>query len=462
MNIERDALAWFPILAKRHDAGAPRIARLRGYTNGAPPLPEMNKNTRASWESFQRKACLNLGGLIVTSAASRIRLAGIVIGEERGEAETRVRRIMRDNRFEAVLSDAVTWALTDGQAYLMNAVDEKGRAVITAESAEHVTVSVDPLRPWSPRAALKVWRDGDAERDYAYVWDGTNRVRFGRPIRDRKGIISRVHSNNWEIEDVTEVDGVPLVILQPQADGLGTFESHTDVIDRVHLGILNRLVTMALQAFKQRAIKGALPTHDEAGNPIDYDKEFDAAPGAIWQLPPGVDIWESPATAIDQLLNAERTNLRDLAAVTRTRLSSLNPEGANQSAEGAAAAKEGEISRVQGYLERMVPGVELVLVRALRSEDPDALEETDTVTVLFKPPQVISETERMAALVQAKGADVPWRTRMLSVGAYSADEVDRMEIERAMEQINMAAFELPATAPAPSGGPAAVPIPDAA
>lgn len=448
MTVQRDALAWLPILAKRHDEAAPRIALLRSYVNGNPPLPEMNTNTRESWQRFQRMACMDLGGLIVSSAANRIRLAGTVIGEERGEAEARVRRIMRNNRFEAVMADAINWALTDGRSYLMNAVDAEGNAVITAESAEHVTVTVDPLRPWSPRAALKVWRDVDAERDYAYVWDGANRAQFARPMRDSKGIITSVAGTSWELVDVAEVTGVPLVILDPTPNGMGCFEPHISVIDRVHMGLLNRMTIVAMQAFRQRALKGDLPEEDEDGNPIDYDKAFSAAPGAMWELPEGVDVWESSTTDIAQILVMSKDDLRDLSAVTRTRLSSLNPEGANQSAEGAAAAKDSEVKRTQSYLERITPTIELALVRALRMEAPELLDESETLTLLFKPLDDSIMTSRVAALVQAKGSDIPWRTRMLDVGGYSADEVDRMEIELAMEQLSAASLTPPAAPPA--------------
>lgn len=90
---------WLPILASKLDAemaGSDTrlgITQLREYANGKAPVPEGRKNLRESWESFQKKARTNYGGLAVETVASRIvplvvvalrsiatRRAGLVIG----------------------------------------------------------------------------------------------------------------------------------------------------------------------------------------------------------------------------------------------------------------------------------------------------------------------------------------------------------------------------------------------
>ncbi len=53
---------WLPILAKRLDGRQKRIAVNRSYANGNAPLPEMGKNTKATWVAFQKKARTNVGG----------------------------------------------------------------------------------------------------------------------------------------------------------------------------------------------------------------------------------------------------------------------------------------------------------------------------------------------------------------------------------------------------------------
>ncbi|MDJ0338257.1 hypothetical protein [Cryobacterium sp. PH31-O1] len=445
----RDAAAWFPILAARFDAAAPHIATLRSYMfedpNISPPLPEMGKNTKAAWSAFQKKACPALAPLIVSSAGDRIRYQGVVVGPEREETEKKVQRIIRDSYFEVTLGEAVHAALTDGESYLLTARGDDGKAVITAEDRRFCIVAADPIRPSAaPRAALKVWRDADQQADFAWVWDGTVRAMFSRPMADEKTVLTAISGGSWKLVGTVEVGAVPFVVIRPAANGQGSFEPHLSTIDRVYHGLLNRLVSAAMQAFQQRYLKGNLPTADDDGNEIDYSAIFENSPGALWDLPEGVDLAQLAQTDIRPMLDASKDDLRDLSAVARTPLAALNPgDGANQSAEGAQAAKDSLIFRVSAYLDRIRPAVELALVRALRIEDPTALADGESITILFSPPQRISEYEKFQALVLAKSADVPFVSRMLTVGGYSAAEVERMEAERLDEQMTLAAITAP-------------------
>jgi hypothetical protein len=80
-------------------------------------------------------------------------------------------------------------------------------------------------------------------------------------------------------------------------NGVGEFEPHLDVLDRINHMILQRMVIATMQAFRQRAIKGDtedMPDKDpETGEEIDYDDIFAADPGALWRLPKVRDMWES-------------------------------------------------------------------------------------------------------------------------------------------------------------------------
>jgi hypothetical protein len=430
---------WLPVLTKRLDAERPRIDRLRSYTNGDAPLPEAGPNIRAAWSSFQRKARHNVGELIVEAPAERIICNQLVVAGTTGD-NNEARRIWVENRMAVALGDTVRDMLTVGTGYMIIGT-ANGRPVITSEKPEYVYAATDPLRPWIARAVVKVWRDVDAEADYAYVWANGVKQRYWRPMYDdpsaqTKALISKA-SGNWKpAEGEPETyQGTPPVVVFQNHDGTGEFEPHTDGIDRINKETLDRLVTQAMQAFRQRFLEGGLPKNDpETGEPIDYAAIFVPAPGAVWDLPEGVTLKETQESAqsIMSMLAAEKDDFRNLAAETRTPLPMLVPEGANQSAAGAEAAKEGLVMKTKDRIERIKPAGSEVMTRAMKVLNPDF---DSTVELGFADPTFVTFAEKHEANVKAKAGDVPWRKRMIDILGYSADEVDEMQVEREEEQL---------------------------
>lgn len=422
---------WLPLLLKRLDDRAPRVRELRSYVNGNAPLPEMGKNTKEAWLKFQSKARTNWGELVVEALAERCVFSGVSVGGAPND-DDRARRIVRENRLGIQIGDLARDMFTTSIAYVIVGRDSFGRPVITAESPEYVYAAVDPLMPWRARAAVKVWRDIDQGSDYAYVWANGQKVKYSRPIYgDDDAPILIASGDGWESVAVESYSGPLPVFVFENHGGTGEFETHTDLIDRINLDILQRLVTVAMQAFKQRWLKGGLPSSSEDDD-TDWAKVFEPAPGALWDLPEGVDIGESQdaAQGILAMLAAEKDDIRDFAAVTRTPIATLLPDAANQSAEGAAFAREGLVFKAKDRIQRLIVGLNEVLTAAIKVEDPSF---SESVEVSFAPAEHVSLTEKSAAAVQAQAAGVPWRTRMLTIYGFPADVVDQMEQERATE-----------------------------
>ena len=446
---------WLTVLAKRMDQRAPLIAKRRRYVNGDADLPEMGANTRASWEAFQRKARTNYGGLAVGSLANRIRPLSVTVGDGTDvEPMAAARRVWRDNRMPVQIADAVWDALGCGVGYLAAGMDGGG-AVITREVPEMFIAAPDPLRPWRARASLKVWRDVDAGQDFAQVTIPGAMQAFARPSA-WEGVTLRIASGGWTAQgDPVMFDGpVPVAVLEGR-DARGLIEPHFDVIDRINVGKLNRLVTTAMQAYRQRALKKdkdapPLPEKDQSGNTIDYEKVFAPAPGALWDLPEGVDVWESQGFDIRPLLEGEKSDARDFAAVTQTPISVFIPDGQNQSAEGAFTAKEGQIFLAEDLIARFQPAVDSIMVRALLIEGVDL--GGQTVETHFQKPAHVSLSERYAAAAQAKAAGESWKSIARNILGYSPEQIAQDAADRAEEQLAAATFAFAASpmTPAPA------------
>ena len=439
---------WMPVLTKRLDTRRPRVDLLRSYANGHAPMPEMGANTRAAWIEFQKKATTNYGGLAVEALANRIVPNGITIGSDpESEAVLTARRIWRDNYLDIAIAEAVRDYLTCSVGYLVVGQDQDGPR-ITREAPEQFYAAPDPLHRWKARAAIKVWRDLDAGEDYAYVWTEGQGQLFSRSSRYESGLLIAKSSGDWIVLGEPDVyDGRPPVVIMERLGGVGFFEPHTDVIDRINLGKLNRLVISAMQAFRQRALRAAdgmaLPDKDPDGNDIDYKTMFEPAPGALWELPEGIDVWESQSADIRPLLDGEKNDLRDFAAVLQLPIAALIPSGENQSAEGAANAKEGLYFQARNEIARLRIGVQVALVLALGVAGVDLADQT--LSVEFAPPDRTSMSERYAAAAAAAAAGQSRKSIMRDILGMSPDQIAQEEADRADEQLSNLVFAQQAT-----------------
>lgn len=445
---------WRAFLTERMDRARPRIDRLRSYTNGNAPLPEMGPNLRRSWEAFQRRALANSGALIVDSLVERLVPNGILVGETPdGPLAVQARRIWRDNRLDVAFKDAARDAATLGLGYLLVTAGEDGEAVVTREMPEQFYAEPDPLRPWKALAALKVWRSVSEGTDTMVMWADGTCTRWTRSCyNDRRQLIERVQGD-WTLVAVGAYDGAPPVVVLENKDRTGEFEAHTGLIDRINTGILYRLVTMAMQTYRQRAIRTpaegpGLPATDEQGDAVDYQEIFEPGPGALWELPPGVEIWESQTVDLTPMLTAVKDDWRELAGETHTPLSAMLPDAANQSASGAEQPTRQLVFKAEDRILRFKPALAVMLVRALQVEGADLAGATVTVEVKFAPPATVSMTERYAAAAQARAAGEALETIQENILGYSPEQIAQDKQRRAEEQLALS-LGLQAASPRP-------------
>lgn len=425
---------YLPILLTALGERLPEVKLSRRYADGDAPLPEMGSNLRESWKAFQRKARTNLGGRTCESLAGRIIPLGVRVGDNSGAAADYARRYFRDNRLGLVFGDAIWDALVTGYGYVLTQ-DVDGRPVPTHERPEQMITIPDPLQPWRSLAAVKAWRDKIKGVDYATVWVPGLEQRFVRDSKSSFGSFRSLNADGWSaVGETLEFEGgVPVQVLEND-HGVGEVTPHRDIIDRINLGKLQRLVTVAMQAYKQRVVEG-LPEPDEE-DPVDYGKVFDPAPGAIWDLPEGAKLTElsDGAAGIQAMLQGEVADVREYCGVTGTPMSNFLSDAQNQSAEGAMNAKEAEISKAQKRIELFRPAFEGAILDGLRVMGVDAGE---TIEVEFAPTAFVSFGERAAAANLAKSAGMPTRWIARNIWGQSADQVREIETDIAFEQLTL-------------------------
>jgi len=197
--------------------------------------------------------------------------------------------------------------------------------------------------------------------------------------------------------------------------------------------ILQRLIIATTAAFKQKWVKGDFPTQDPDGNEIDYNGLFEAGPGAMWILPPDAELGELDQSSMQDIINAVRADIQDFAAVTRTPMHYLSPDGANQSAEGASLSREGLVFKTEDRMARATVGWSKVMSLMFKWMGDTERSNLLDLEPLWKPAERYSLSERADA--NTKFQDLPFNSRMKLVGQFSPAEIAEMDVERAGEQL---------------------------
>lgn len=369
-----------------------RFAILDAYRAGRPPLLNVSAAKRQVFYDFLRVSRSNFARVIVRSVAEGMAVRSIrtaAADDERGDQAAW--QAFTGSGLDVAETDVHSDMLTFAEAYLRVAVTADDRPVALPAAPWQTIVVPDPLDPLSARAAFHIDWDEWAGKLYAYLWlpgeqwvasadasappprvsvpgiqipgrwryEGVRRFSFSpsqftmRPILDDVPEAERDGGPYSEKYATQDVPVVPFL----NRDGVGEFEEHLDLLDRINHTVMTRVVTAAVQAYRQRALQqddsngtGAdrLPVKDpDTGETINWDEIFQPGPDALWKLPPGVSIWESGDVQLQPILSAATDDLKMLSAVTSTPFSLFSPDGINQSAEGAQLTREGREFKVE-------------------------------------------------------------------------------------------------------------------
>lgn len=452
---------WFDRLNTKLNARRTRADRLASYYRGDPPLPEGARGIEDAYRAFQRKARTNFAELIVEALRERCVVAGFRTGATGDDVDDETAwKMFRAAGGPVELSDATETSFALGDGYVIAGKDPRtGKPILTSEDPRQVVTEHDPQQQRRVVAALKQYHDDVRQADFAFLFLAADdraaagqRVRmfvFVRSARSNTFATDTVQNrgsvaySGWDYDSdqggetgiELPVTRVPVVRLRNKR-GVGEFETHIDLLDRINHMLLQRMVIATMQAFRQRAIVGDLPDVDDDGNPIDWADLLSADPGAFWRLPADVTMWESQQVDLTPILSSVKDDVLHLAAVTRTPLHMLTPDAAAQgSAEGATLQREGLVFKAEDRQERL--GVAIAQLLSLMFElDGDAQRaDVESIDVLWRPAERYSLTERAQAAQLALQAGVPWATRMTSIMQYSPQDVTRMDVERADDAV---------------------------
>lgn len=297
------------------------------------------------------------------------------------------------------------------RVYSRVASRESGRTVVDPSNDSDLSDFINQGKAWSPGTNWK-WDDGKGdEYDYAL-----------------------------------ECESLPIVRLST-VDGQGLFEPYLPMLKRIDREVFDRLCITMMQAFRQRAIEGDLPqtyTEEdpdvinglaEVGDPIDYSKRFAMGPAALWQLPDGVDIWESQTTDTSGLQNIIISDVKQLAAVSGIPLDILSPD-VQGSANGAELKRETLKFKVQTMNDLDAEPIVRMIRMALVLNGSNASQ--SEFEMVWKPMDTTSSLEQAQAcqLLYQSGL-LARRTILTHKMGYTAQDVAEDDMNRLADQFNI-------------------------
>lgn len=429
-----------------------RCDALQRRYEGNAPLPFISDIQRDAVRWFVEKSRTNFERLIVTAVLSRLHINGLRTAVDAGEGgDAAAFGVWKTARGKLFSLDVQKMALAMSLAYVIVGKDAEGNLLVTAEDPRLVTAITDPANPYKVLAALKLFHDDVAGEDVAYLYLPGRVMVAKRPRLRNPGsadVIFNPSAYMWdvdilgdlgglvyegasgpipglaEVDELGVVSGEVPVVPFVNEDGMAEFEPFLPILDRINQQILQRMTIATVQAFRQRAFKGLPQKNPETGETIDYDAIFTADPGAIWNIPAGVEIQELGQADLQQILLAIRDDVKDLAATSGTPLYAITPDAANGSAEGASLQREQLSFKVESRQDRWAPAHAKVAELMFKMLGDDQRSAPGTLEVIWGPVERESMASRANAIAQTKGV-ISRYAQLTQVWGMSPDEANR-------------------------------------
>lgn len=443
---------WALRLAKGIQDRRKRVEELQSWLNGTPPAPwEMKKESdRAAYERLVKIASLNLAELIVSSTLYRVQVETVrTVQDSDPEGDSVVNGLLLSSDAASQFRQAIEWMLALSVSYLLvRPVDADGgvEGRITAEHPLEVNAAADPQDPSKNVAAIKLYRDDALDRDVLVIYrqDYTRTAyKYGRSVIMRNTtpnlgeFVWDEEEESAEVPGLVEnsVPGVPVFTLLNRF-GVGEFEKHIPHMQRINHTILQQMILIALQSFKQRAVSGVPNADPNTGEPIDYDSIFTSDPGSLWIMPAAAKVWESGQADINPIITSVSKDVERLAIAAQAPLYALSSDAAQQAAASAELMREGQIFKAEDLQKRLTPRFAAAVSHMLKVSGDEERSDRSQMRIVWAPTRRSSLLERAQAGQLATAAGMPLQTVAEKFYEMSPAAIQQMLSHRADDALS--------------------------
>lgn len=350
---------------------------LWSYYIGDPPLPYIEPEYHEAFCEVLRLARCNYAPMVVAAMLDRMELQAVSTTiDSDTDGDDLAAQIMDESGFAAVSKDLFGYEFALSEAYGMAVPGDPVPTLHAIDPRRCVGVR-DTENPVQLRAALVKEYDQIANEHIGRLFlPGEQWI-----VRSNDGLTWNKNAEREPVKGLDRLGGIPIVRFD-NAFGLGEYEPHIDLLDRITDTTLKRIIGFAYQALRQRALRGDEVEDDEddedtpegvesgGGSSLNPD-DFRAGPGALWRIPKDFDIVELAQGNFTDMLTAKRDDVKEFAAVTSTPLHLITPDAADGSAEGAGLMRESATAKIRDRRARNAPPLRLLwrIAFALAGQD---------------------------------------------------------------------------------------------
>lgn len=433
---------------------------LWSYYEGDPPLPQLKPEYHEVFRDIIRKARSNYAPMCIAAMLDRLELQDIsTLVDDDADGDNLAADIMEETAFAAVSKDLFAYTLAMGEGYAMVVPGVDGGPTLESTGAPAPTIhAIDPRRcigipdlnnPTRLAAAVVHQYDPILQSRTAHLFLPGQKWTLNYDVESRNFTLADTQPET--IDGLDAFGGIPIVRFD-NLNGLGEYEAHLDLLDRINDVTLQRIIGFWYQALRQRGLVGDEDAEDEdspeqTAPPVDLNKVFRAGPGELWQIPADFKIWESQQTDFGPLLNGKRDDVKEFAAVTSTPLHLITPDAANGSAQGAGLLREALTAKVRDRRTRTSPNLKMLwrMTFALAG----AADRGRRMKLHWGPIEFHTLAEQAAASAQAQGT-LSTEDRCERIWDLSPDET-KQNMTRLTTDALMGLSTGPAAGPTPPG-----------
>jgi hypothetical protein len=434
-------LWWAKRLEKKLAERRVHVEWMGRYYEGNHPFPVAHAALGEAFARMLRHSRANWTGLIVDAVAERLHVDGFRLGGDEASDKT-CWAMWQANDLDAESELVHTEALVSGESFVTvwNNPADPEMPLITPEDSCQMVAEADRGNRRELAAAFKMWEDDWTRQRFAtlYLPDGIHKFKSPR------------QGGTWTEREETlpnPLGVVPVVVFRNRprlSGGRSEIEDVTDIQDRVNKTLFDRSMAAEYASYRQRySIGMEIPTDDE-GRP---KAPFEAAVDRLWMAEdPNVKFGEFSATDLGPYIAAVESDVRMMAAISRTPPHYLLGAMVNISGDALKAAESGLSSKAASRTRQYGESWERVMRLALAvAEDPRAKERDSEV--IWRDVETRTEGERVDALVKMATLGVP-RAALWERWGATPQEIERWQDMAFEEALTAEAVTPPRPAPA--------------